>query len=80
MIDPDADDLHGHHHPQEEVWNIVAGQITLIIDGVEETLVSGSAAGAPLNVPHAVRVTGAAEVVVADFPVRQQLPGVNAES
>jgi mannose-6-phosphate isomerase-like protein (cupin superfamily) len=76
-IGADAQDLHEHQHPYEEVWNIVGGQITLIVDGVEEKLVAGAAAIVPPSTPHAVRVIGAAEVVVTDFPVRHDLPGVS---
>lgn len=75
-IDADAQDLHEHHHPYEEVWNIVGGHVTLIVDGVEEKLEAGAAAVVPPNTAHSVRVTGAAEVVVTDFPVRHDLPGV----
>jgi quercetin dioxygenase-like cupin family protein len=75
-IDAEAQDLHEHQHPYEEVRNIVGGQITLIVDGFEDKLVAGAAAIVPPNTPHAVRVIGAAEVVVTDFPVRHDLPGV----
>jgi mannose-6-phosphate isomerase-like protein (cupin superfamily) len=72
-----ADDLHEHHHEQEEVWNVVAGSIVLVIDGTEGTIEAGGAAVVPPNTPHSARVTGAAEVVVADFPVREHLPGTS---
>jgi mannose-6-phosphate isomerase-like protein (cupin superfamily) len=72
-----ADNLHDHQHEQEEVWNVVAGSITLVVDGVEGVLGAGDAAVVPPNTPHALHVTGSAEVVVADFPVRQRLPGAS---
>ena len=72
-----ADDLHEHHHEQEEVWNVVAGSIVLVIDGIEGTIEAGGAAVVPPNTPHSARVTGAAEVVVVDFPVREHLPGAS---
>lgn len=75
-IAPDAADLHEHHHPQEEVWNVVEGSIAVVIDGTERVLVPGVAAVVPPNVPHAARTLGAAEVLVTDFPVRHELPGV----
>jgi mannose-6-phosphate isomerase-like protein (cupin superfamily) len=37
-ITTDAAPLHEHHHPQEEVWNIVAGEIAISIAGVEKVL------------------------------------------
>ena len=75
-ITADADDLHEHQHEQEEVWNIVGGRVVLIVDGDERELAEGSAAVVPPHTPHAVRVVAAAEVVVTDYPVRHQLPGV----
>ena len=76
-IDADAQDLHEHQHPYEEVWNIVGGKVMLIVDGAEEKLGTGAAAVVPPNTPHSVRVIGVAEVVVTDFPVRHDLPGVS---
>jgi len=39
-------------------------------------VVAGTAAVVPPNTPHSVRIIGRAEIVVADFPVRRDLPGV----
>ena len=72
-----ASDLHEHQHEQEEVWNVVAGTVVLVVNGVEGVVESGGAAIVPPSTPHSVRVVGAAEVVVTDFPVREQLPGVS---
>lgn len=72
-----ADDLHEHQHEQEEVWNVVAGSVALVVDGVEGIVESGGAAVVPPNASHSVRVIGPAEIVVTDFPVREQLPGVS---
>ncbi len=69
-----ADDLHQHHHEQEDVWNVVGGSVVLSIDGVDWRLNEGDAAIVPPNVSHGVRVIGAAEVVVTDFPLRHDLP------
>jgi len=76
-IAADAADLHEHHHVQEEVWHVVDGKVALIIDGVEHLVSTGGAAVIPPDTPHAVRVVGASRVVVADYPLREQLPGVS---
>jgi mannose-6-phosphate isomerase-like protein (cupin superfamily) len=73
-----APDLHEHSHPHEEVWNIVAGEVVLVIGGQARTLGAGAAAVVPPNVPHSATVTGACRVIVTDFPVRRSLPGVPA--
>jgi mannose-6-phosphate isomerase-like protein (cupin superfamily) len=72
----DAAPLHEHHHDNEEVWNIVDGELALIIDGVERIVGRGMAAVVPPNTPHAVRPLGAARAIVVDHPVRHDLPGV----
>jgi len=74
-VDADAVPIHEHHHEQEEVWNVVQGTVALVIDGTEHTLHAGSAAVIPPNVPHRARVIADAKVVVADHPVRHQIPG-----
>jgi len=75
-IAADAAPLHEHHHPQEEVWNIIDGQIALTIDGDERVLGVGSAATVPPDTTHSVRPVGACRVLVTDYPLRGQLPGV----
>ncbi|HTJ43416.1 MAG TPA: cupin domain-containing protein [Kofleriaceae bacterium] len=75
-LDAGALPLHEHHHPNEEVWNIVDGEIALTIGGVEQILTRGMAAIVPPSTPHSARPLGAARVIVTDFPVRHDLPGV----
>ena len=77
-IEADSADLHEHHHVQEEVWNVVEGEIVLSIDGREARLGPGAAAVVPPNTPHSVRTVGPCRVIVTDHPVRHQLPGVRS--
>jgi quercetin dioxygenase-like cupin family protein len=72
--------LHEHQHVQEEVWNVVDGEVVISIDGVERTLGPGSVAVVPPNTPHAARAVAAARVVIADYPPRRQLPGMANDS
>jgi mannose-6-phosphate isomerase-like protein (cupin superfamily) len=71
-----AADLHEHAHPHEEVWNIVEGEIALVVDGHERHLGPGDAAVIPPNARHCARHLGACRVIVVDHPVRFDLPGV----
>jgi mannose-6-phosphate isomerase-like protein (cupin superfamily) len=71
-----AADLHEHDHPQEEVWNVVEGEILLVVDGQERRLGSGDAAVIPPNTRHSAKPLGACRAIVVDHPVRQQLPGI----
>jgi len=79
-INTDAADLHEHQHEQEEVWNVVAASIALLIDGERFELQAGDAAVIPPNTPHSAQILGAAEVIVTDYPARSDLPGVGTES
>lgn len=71
----DAAPLHEHHHPQEEVWNVVEGELIVTIDGVEHRLGPGDAAIVPPDTPHSARVVTACRAIVVDHPVRHSLPG-----
>lgn len=71
----DAVPIHEHQHPQEEVWNIVAGKVAMSIDGVQKLLGPGDAAVVPANTPHHARVLMASRAVITDYPLRLQLPG-----
>ena len=59
-IAADAAMLHEHRHPQEEVWNVVEGEVALTVGGVERCLGPGSVAIVPPNTPHSARSCAAA--------------------
>src|SRR5881398_3568690 len=71
-IAADAVDLHEHSHLQEEVWNIVEGNVVLVVDGVERALGAGAAAVVASNVPHSAKVVGRCRAIVTDYPRREQ--------
>jgi mannose-6-phosphate isomerase-like protein (cupin superfamily) len=71
-----ATPLHEHHHVQEEVWNVVEGELRITVDGVERTVSAGSAVVVPPDTPHSVTPTGPCRAVIADYPVRLQIPGL----
>lgn len=68
--------LHEHDHPQEEVWNVVAGEIALRVNGVEHIVRAGSAVVVPPSARHSARPLGACRALVTDWPLRTQLPGM----
>src|SRR5262245_3060033 len=65
-IAPDAAPLHEHHHPQEEVWNVVEGEIALTIDGIEQIVGPHMAAVVPPNTRHSARPLGRCRAIVVD--------------
>jgi mannose-6-phosphate isomerase-like protein (cupin superfamily) len=75
-IAPDAAPLHEHSHPQEEIWNVVDGELAIKIEGVERVVAAGCAAIVPANTPHSARVLGGCRAIVVDYPKRIQVGGV----
>lgn len=75
-IAAEAVPLHEHHHPQEEVWNVVGGKLAVTINGVEHIASPGCAAIVPPNTPHSARALSACRAIVVDYPVRDEVGGV----
>jgi len=69
-VENGAEPLHEHHHGQEEVWNVLEGEIEVTIAGVTRSVRPGTVAVVPSGTPHSVRVKGAARVLVVDYPTR----------
>jgi quercetin dioxygenase-like cupin family protein len=76
-IAADAEPLHEHRHPQEEVWNVLDGGLAFTVDGVERVVGPGEAAVIPPDTPHSARVLSATRAIVVDHPTRDQVGGVN---
>jgi len=75
-VDPDAVPIHEHHHPEEEVWNVLEGDMAITIDGVQHVVGPGCAAIVPPDTPHSTRPLSACRAIVVDHPVRDQVGGV----
>lgn len=65
--------IHEHHHPEEEVYEVVEGELEITIDGVAHVATPGLAAVVPANVRHAVRALTDGRVIVVDHPARPDL-------
>jgi mannose-6-phosphate isomerase-like protein (cupin superfamily) len=72
-----AQPLHEHQHEQEEVWHIVLGEVSITVGGTEATLTAGSVAIVPPETPHSVRPLGPCRAIIADYPLRPNLPGLS---
>jgi quercetin dioxygenase-like cupin family protein len=69
--------VHLHHHPEEEVWNVVDGALELTIGDETHLLTAGQAAVVPPDVEHAVRAAQPSRVIVVDCPRRDQVGGID---
>jgi mannose-6-phosphate isomerase-like protein (cupin superfamily) len=73
----DAVPIHEHHHPEEEVWNVVEGALAITIGGQEQVVGPGCAAIVPPNTPHSTRPLTACRAIVVDHPVRDRVGGIS---
>jgi quercetin dioxygenase-like cupin family protein len=63
--------IHEHCHPQEEVWQIVEGELDISIDGVTRRAGAGSVAIVPANTKHSVVAVTDGKVFIVDYPLRE---------
>jgi quercetin dioxygenase-like cupin family protein len=62
--------IHEHLHPQEEVYQVIDGQLELSIDGVTQVVQPGLVAIVPCNARHSVRALTDGRAIIVDYPVR----------
>ncbi|HEX4214554.1 MAG TPA: cupin domain-containing protein [Candidatus Dormibacteraeota bacterium] len=73
-IDPGAD-VHPHHHPNEEIWNVVEGEVEVTIGDESRVVPAGQAAIVPANVVHSVVARTPSRVIIVDHPRREVVGG-----
>ena len=62
--------IHEHFHPQEEVYEVIEGELEMTIDGVTQVVRRGLIAIVPGNVRHSVRALTDGRAIIVDFPLR----------
>jgi quercetin dioxygenase-like cupin family protein len=63
--------IHEHFHPQEEVYEVIAGELAITIEGVTQTARPGIVAIVPSNARHSVKALTDGRVIVVDYPIRR---------
>ena len=66
--------IHEHFHPEEEVWQIVEGELEITIDGVTKRVVPGFVGIVPSNTPHSVKAISSGKAIIVDYLLREH-PG-----
>ena len=66
--------IHEHFHPEEEVWQIVEGELEITIDGVTRRVGPGFVGIVPSNIRHAVKAISSGKAMIVDYPLREH-PG-----
>jgi quercetin dioxygenase-like cupin family protein len=67
--------IHEHCHPNEEVWNVIEGEMEVSIGGVSIVAGPGAVAIVPPNTAHSVRAATNGRAIVVDQPTRHDMPG-----
>jgi len=62
--------IHEHWHPEEEVYEVIEGQLELTIDGVVHVAQPGIVAVVPANARHSIRALTDGRAVIVDSPTR----------
>jgi len=64
--------IHEHFHPQEEVYEVIEGELEMTIDGVTRIARVGVVAIVPGNVRHSVKALTDGRAIIVDYPVRPE--------
>jgi quercetin dioxygenase-like cupin family protein len=62
--------IHEHFHDEEEVYEVIEGELEIAVDGVPQIARPGLVAIVPANVRHAVKALTDGRVIVIDHPAR----------
>jgi quercetin dioxygenase-like cupin family protein len=64
--------IHEHHHPHEEVWIVVEGELEVTVAGETRKAGPGCVAVVPPDAVHSVRALTNGRAIVANHPVRHE--------
>ncbi len=64
--------IHEHFHMQEEVYEVLEGELELTIGGVTNIARPGFVAIVPSGIPHSVKALTDGRVIIVDYPRRPE--------
>jgi quercetin dioxygenase-like cupin family protein len=64
--------IHEHFHPQEEVYEVIEGELEVTIDEVAQIARTGVVAIVPSGVRHSVKALTDGRAIIVDYPVRPE--------
>ena len=65
--------IHEHFHPQEEVYEVIEGELELTIDGVKQVARPGFVGIVPSNVRYSVKALTDGHAIIVDHPLRRDM-------
>ncbi len=63
--------IHEHFHPEEEVYEVIDGELEVTIDGVAQIARPGLVAIVPANARHSVKALTDGKAIIVDHPCRR---------
>jgi quercetin dioxygenase-like cupin family protein len=63
--------IHAHSHPEEEVYEVIEGELEITVGGIVEHVRPGLVSIIPPNTRHFVRAITNGKLIVIDYPLRQ---------
>ncbi len=67
--------IHEHFHEQEEVYEVIEGELEISIDGVAQIARPGLVAIVPGNARHSIRALTDGRAIIVDCPRRPDVAG-----
>jgi len=64
--------IHEHFHPQEEVYEVIEGELEITIDGIAQISRPGIVAIVPSNARHSIKALSDGRAIIVDYPVRPE--------
>jgi mannose-6-phosphate isomerase-like protein (cupin superfamily) len=68
--------IHEHQHSNDEVWNVIEGQLEITVAGVTELVGPGCAVVVPPGAAHSIRALAFTRAIVVDHPRRTSIAGI----
>ena len=64
--------IHEHFHPQEEVYEVIQGELEMTVDGTTQIARAGLVAIVPGNARHSVKALTDGRAIIVDYPSRRE--------
>ena len=71
--------IHEHSHPNEEVRNVIQGELEVTLNGETQVAGPGCVVVVPPNTPHSVRALSDGWSIVVDHPLRRSVGGIETD-
>jgi quercetin dioxygenase-like cupin family protein len=65
--------VHEHFHPQEEVYEVLEGELEVTIEGEKQIARPGIAVIVPSGVGHSIKALTDGKAIIVDYPLRREI-------